>query len=139
MANSRSFRSSSRRNRAAVRGVTRFELLLATSAVAVIGAVAAFWQLGEGALNPAGEAQKRGKVVLDAATDWKRANARTGCPSITQLQRDEVLSRSARAEDPWGNRFRILCTNDGIQVRSAGGDGRFETPDDITLAATPNS
>lgn len=105
----------------------------------MFGAVAAFWQLGEGSLNPTGEAHKRGKVVLDAASDWKRGHAQTGCPSITQLQRDEVLSRSARAEDPWGNRFRILCTSDEIQVRSAGGDGRFETADDITWATTPNS
>jgi hypothetical protein len=122
-----------------VRGVTRFELMLALGGLGVLGALLSFWQLGDGGLTANHEAEKRGKVVLSAAADWKREHARTGCPSITQLRRDDVLDVSARAEDPWGKRFRILCTSGEIQVRSAGGDGLFETSDDITLAAAPNT
>jgi hypothetical protein len=125
--------------RTAIRGITRFELLLGVSVVAVVSGLVGLWTVGEQGLNPQAEAEKRGKAVLTAASDWKRAHAQTGCPSITQLQRDEALDKAARAEDPWGKRYRILCTSDEIQVRSAGGDGRFETPDDITLATQPNT
>lgn len=127
------------RARRNARGLTRFELLLGVSALGVTGAFVGAWQLAGATTNSHVEAEKRGKAVLSAASDWKRTHAQTGCPSITQLQRDDVLDRKARAEDPWGQRYRILCTSDEIQVRSAGGDGLFETADDITLAATPNS
>ncbi len=77
--------------------------------------------------------------MLSAATDWKREHLERGCPSITQLQQSSLLEATARAEDPWGQRYRIRCESGEVQVRSAGKDGKFETADDITLAAEPNT
>jgi hypothetical protein len=84
-------------------------------------------------------ARARGQQVLSAATDWKREHLEHGCPSITQLQQSDLLQATARAEDPWGQRYRIRCASGEVQVRSAGKDGKFETADDITLAAEPNT
>ncbi len=93
---------SSFRARAAARGVTRFELLLGLGAAAVAALVGVFVHVAEHGANPTQEAEKRGKIVLSAASDWKREHTQTGCPSITQLQRDEALDPTARAEDPLG-------------------------------------
>lgn len=128
-----------RRSRGASRGLTRFEVLLAA---AVLGAgalaVGAFHWSGAQARGESA-ARERGQVVLAAATDWKRDHLDHGCPSITLLQREALLEETARAEDPWGQRYRIRCVDSEVQVRSAGQDGRFETADDITLAAEPNT
>lgn len=119
--------------------MTRFELLLAAAVggLGVVGFGGYRWYQA----SAAGEdvARERAQLVLAAASDWKREHVQKGCPSITQLQRASLLEETARAEDPWGQRYRIRCSEKEVQVLSAGKDGRFETSDDITLGVEPNS
>ena len=125
--------------RATSRGVTRFELMLVVGALSLLGLGGAWLNLGHAAHNPEATARERGQALLNAATDWKREHSGPGCPSITQLKRESRLNSAARTEDPWGERFRLRCTDQEVQVWSAGGDRQFLTPDDITLAAQPTS
>jgi hypothetical protein len=121
------------------RGVTRLELLLfgAASAICLIGFTGWKWYTAQSGVVEL--ARERGQVVLTAASDWKRDHLERGCPSITQLQRASLLESTARAEDPWGQRFQIRCLEGEVRVLSAGEDGRFETSDDIALATEPNT
>ncbi len=121
------------------RGVTRLELLLfgAVAAIGLIGFTGWKWYAAQSGVVEL--ARERGHVVLTAASDWKRDHLERGCPSITQLQRASLLESTARAEDPWGQRFQIRCLEGQVRVLSAGKDGRFETSDDIALAAEPNT
>lgn len=77
-------------------------------------------------------------ALLNAAKEWKR-NSGAGCPSVSKLIADDLWSRDSRAEDPWGNRYRISCRADTLRVRSAGQDRRFKTADDINVAADWNT
>jgi general secretion pathway protein G len=128
-----------RRTAAGARGVTRFELMLAAAVLGAGLTTFGAWKVYGSQAGGDDVARQRGQQVLTAATDWKREHVERGCPSITQLQQSELLEATARAEDPWGQRYRIRCASGEVQVRSAGKDGKFETADDITLAAEPNT
>lgn len=128
-----------RRPETAQRGMTRFELLLATSIVGIGLVGFGGWKVYSAEAGGDDVARARGQQVLAAATDWKREHLEHGCPSITQLRSASLLEASARAEDPWGQRYRIRCSQSEVSVLSAGRDGRFETGDDITLVAEPNT
>lgn len=79
-------------------------------------------------------ARSTGGRLLTAASDWKRSVTLPGCPTISQLQVDRQLARDAQTQDPWGQRFRILCKEGSVEVLSAGADRQFQTGDDIRLA-----
>jgi hypothetical protein len=85
------------------------------------------------------QAVSHARELLAAATDWKAAHGELGCPTVTRLKQDRQLENDALSADPWGGRFRIICSGNGIQVRSAGADGEFQTGDDISLDVAPNS
>ncbi|HEV7557992.1 MAG TPA: hypothetical protein VGO00_21140 [Kofleriaceae bacterium] len=59
-------------------------------------------------------------LAAHAADVWTRDRS---CPRIDAS--DEV-------RDPWGTRYGISCSETGVTITSAGADGRFGTPDDIT-------
>jgi hypothetical protein len=73
-----------------------------------------------------------GRQVLSAAEAWKSENA-DGCPTITQLMEDGALDKDVRTDDPWGNRYRIVCDGAHASVHSAGPDRRAGTPDDVSI------
>ncbi len=125
--------------RASRRGVTRFELLLTVGATALVVSLGAWLNLGHATVDHESDARTRGKALLNAAEQWKREQSGPGCPSITQLKQESRLDATARAEDPWGERFRIRCTERELEVWSAGRDRRFDTSDDITLGSKPTS
>lgn len=113
--------------------------MLSGSVLAIAAITFGAWKVYASEAGGEAVARERGQLVLAAATDWKREHAESGCPSITQLRQSSRLDAKARAEDPWGHRYLIRCASGEVEVRSAGRDGKFETADDITLAAEPNT
>lgn len=54
------------------------------------------------------------------------------CPSIAQLRDAGLLPTGSPVRDAWGRELLLHCSGASTpQVRSAGPDARFETPDDI--------
>lgn len=107
--------------------MSRFE------AAALLGAALAltggYWLFSSDAStkDDAGQAAKTASKIRDAARDWRSEHS--GCPSLTQLQRDKVLGDEV--EDPWGARFRVSCESDDVTVFSPGRDGKVGTADDV--------
>jgi hypothetical protein len=62
------------------------------------------------------------KLAAHAADVWTLSRS---CPRLDTLAAADV-------HDPWGARYRISCSETGVAITSAGADGRFGTPDDIT-------
>lgn len=79
------------------------------------------------------------KRLVTAASEWKREHGEIGCPTLSQLIHDRAWAPSERADDPWGGRFLIQCSEHEVRVQSAGSDGKFETADDIAVGAPWNS
>jgi general secretion pathway protein G len=112
------------------RGVTVVELGAAVAALALVGGIAAAVISPRRAANETTAAIQTAERIRKAVVDWRSENG-TGCPTLSQLEYDKVLSSDARTDDPWGQRFRVLCSGDTVTVRSAGRDGKAGTRDDI--------
>jgi hypothetical protein len=71
------------------------------------------------------------RFAFEAFPQWAAVHHMNSCPSSLDELR-ELASTSPI--DAWGNPLEMRCGPliRGIYVRSAGEDGQFETPDDIT-------
>jgi len=120
------------RSRSRSRGVTPFAL-----AVAVLGlgasASGVYWLASSDAAKDARSTSRADAALIQAAAVNFHAQHAEGCPTLSSLQEDQSLSRNARVDDAWGNRFRVLCDESGPAVVSAGSDGKSNTADDLRV------
>jgi len=121
-----------RHSRQRARGVTLFEVaLLSACAAAVALAVLLF-------VRPHVEAEHTDTALRDAArirnavVDWRQENG-AGCPTLTQLAHESAELRTLNTDDPWGERFRVRCTETDVTVVSPGQDRVPNTSDDIRV------
>jgi len=86
-------------------------------------------------------------AVARAATDarvlhpivelWRINHATQPCPTLEDLVRDKEVNPRSSFDDPWGQRYAILCDDEETRVVSAGPDGRFGTEDDVVVPEPP--
>ena len=119
----RSFSNTGKVSRAKLSGAGALVALSAITAVVVARA---------GTVYPKAEAAETGRRVLGAVEAWQSENP-SGCPSLSVLVESGYLGEEVRVDDPWGTRFRIMCSGTSTSVRSAGPDGRFGTADDVSI------
>jgi len=121
------------RSRSRSRGVTP---IAAALAVLAFGASAScvWWLGGLGAARDGKESSRADAAQIQTAAKAFRAQHADGCPTFSSLQQEQLLNRNARGDDAWGGRFRISCADGEIAVRSAGPDGKLNSPDDINAA-----
>jgi len=118
------------RRRSRSRGVTP---IAAAVLVLVFGAGASglWWVRSAGADHEGAESSRADATRIQAAAKGFRALHSDGCPTLSSLKEELLLSRNAREDDAWGNRFRVRCGDDELVVSSAGHDGKPNTADDI--------
>ena len=109
------------------RKLSRFEAIALLGAALSLGGGYWLFSSDAAAKEDAGQAVKTAGKIRDAARDWRSEH--TGCPTLTQLQRDKVLDDEV--EDPWGSRFRVSCDANDVTVFSPGRDGKLGTDDDV--------
>jgi hypothetical protein len=91
------------------------------------------WWLGSlGAARDGKASSQADATQIQTAAKAFRAQHAEGCPTLSSLQQEELLSRNARSDDAWGNRFRISCAGGELSVSSAGPDGKLHNTDDIS-------
>jgi general secretion pathway protein G len=121
------------RRRRQLRGVTLFEVLIVVAILAMVaGGVAAF------ALPKFREAQKTqaetgARVVRTAVQQWQAANNETTCPTISQLVQEKHLDSGQSTNDPWGQPYSLVCSDDDVTVVSSGPDKKKGSKDDIAV------
>jgi len=115
------------------RGVTP---IAAALAVLVLGASASglWWAQSAGTAHEADDTSRANAAQIQTAAKSFRAQHSDGCPTLSSLKEELLLSRNVREDDAWGNRFRVRCDADQLVVSSAGPDGKMNTPDDIRVA-----
>lgn len=119
------------RRRTHSRGVTPIAAALAV--VGVGAGVSCFWFLGGPSSSDADASSRSDAAVIQAAATSYRAQHSEGCPTLSLLQEEQFLSRNARGDDAWGNRFRVRCESGELAVVSPGPDGRSNTADDLRV------
>lgn len=126
-------RSHAPRSRSRSRGVTPFAAALAVLGVGA-SASGLWWVASVGAGRDAQSSSRSDAAAIQAAAKSFRAQHADGCPTLSSLQEEQFLSRNARPDDAWGNRFRISCEDGDPAVSSAGPDAKAGTADDIRVA-----
>jgi general secretion pathway protein G len=133
LADSEPVPSQSQAQRAVRSGVTRVEVgAFAAITVVVIAAAAVFLMPRDA--DAADQAERDAKRLQRVAADYRRETG-NGCPTLTELERARVLPEDVRTDDPWGERFRVVCSGEQISVTSPGRDGKPNTLDDIRVSA----
>lgn len=120
-------------NRSKQRGVTRFELTVVTVAAGLVALTALLVVRPRLAAAETDEAEKYASRIQTAAQEWRLDNGSSGCPTLSQLVHEKRLSQSARMDDPWGERYRLRCTDEEVTVVSPGEDRQPNTKDDIRV------
>lgn len=121
------------RQRRHTRGVTLFEVLIVVAILAMVaGGVAAF------ALPKFREAQKTqaetgARVMRTAVQQWQAANNETTCPTVSQLVQEKHLDPGQSTNDPWGQPYSFVCSDDEVTVISSGPDKKKGSKDDIAV------
>jgi general secretion pathway protein G len=124
------------RRRARVAGVTLVEVMIVVAIMAMVaGGVMVF------ALPRFREAQvstaKSGALAMRRAVqDWQRMNNESTCPTVSQLIQGKHLDSASNTDDPWGQPYALVCTDDDVFVISAGPDKKKDTKDDVSVPAT---
>lgn len=116
------------------RGMTILEIMIVTIIIAMIaaGVAVAVWpQYLKAQINAA----KSDVAAVRAAVQLFVAENPGKCPEAKQLQEENYLDKSKRAEDPWGSEFVIKCSDGDVQVYSMGPDSQDNTEDDIGRSA----
>ncbi|HEY6561276.1 MAG TPA: type II secretion system protein GspG [Polyangiaceae bacterium] len=120
-------------NRSKQRGVTRFELTVVTVAAGLVALTGLLVVRPRLAAAETDEAEKYASRIQTAAQEWRRDNGSSECPTLSQLVHEKRLSQSARMDDPWGERYRLRCTDEEVTVVSPGEDRQPNTKDDIRV------
>ncbi|HEY3252570.1 MAG TPA: hypothetical protein VGJ91_01435 [Polyangiaceae bacterium] len=95
------------------------------------GASCLWWLGGLGAAHDGRTSSSADAAQIQTAAKAFRAQHADGCPTLSSLEQDELLSRNVRGDDAWGNRFRISCADGELTVSSAGPDHKPNTADDV--------
>jgi len=121
------------RSRSRSRGVTP---IAAALAVLGLGASAScvWWLQSIGATHDGQTSSLADAAKIQTAAKAFRAQHTDGCPTLSSLKEEQLLNRSARGDDAWGNRFHISCEDGELTVSSAGPDGKANNADDIRAA-----
>jgi len=118
------------RHRSRSRGVTPIAAALLVL-VCGVGASGLWWAQSAGAAHQADDASRADATQIQMAALAFRAQHSDGCPTLSSLKEELLLSRNVREDDAWGNRFRVRCDDNELVVRSAGPDSKPNTADDI--------
>jgi len=114
------------------RGVTVVEAAAIGTLLGGVALAAALFLVPRMHADESSAALRDAQRIQRAASDWCKVHG-GGCPTLTQLQRDRELERESRTDDPWGERYRVICGDDDITVSSPGRDGKLNTDDDIRV------
>lgn len=114
------------------RGITLIEVSAVTAVLGLTLSGAALFAHTESGSDSKARARQDAETIAAAARDWQR-DGDAGCPTISLLERQQRLANDARVDDPWGNRFRVVCDGNALSVSSPGPDGAPGTHDDVVI------
>ena len=73
------------------------------------------------------------RQIRGAVKAWWIDHDRGECPGVAQLVESGTLDRDSPRLDPWGEAWRVECSEDEVSVVSLGRDRLLGTADDIRV------
>jgi general secretion pathway protein G len=115
------------------RGVTLFEVLIVVTIIALISAGIGLHALKMKTIADEEQALTDGRTVLTGVEAYWALHGGSRCPSVDEMMREKLFRRDGRGRDPWGQSWRIECTEGEAVVNSNGPDRKPGTEDDIRI------
>ena len=119
--------------RAAVRGVTLFEVLIVVAILALVSGGVAMVALPQYKKAQIKTARDGCRTIRAAVNTWMIDSENDACPTVTQLVEERILDKATNTTDPWKQPFVIKCTDDDVIVSSSGPDKKMGSDDDIQV------
>jgi general secretion pathway protein G len=118
------------------RGVTLFEVLIVVAILALVAG-----SVGVAALSYFDRARMRmtetnAKQIRAAVKLWWTDHEAGECPTVDQLISSGTLERGSPRADPWGEVWKLECSERDVVIVSTGRDRTAGTPDDIRVPPT---
>ena len=129
--NSRRLEAVERRRRQA--GMTLVEVLIVVAIMAMIAGGVSLVALPQFKKAQISTATTSAQALRRAVQNWQRVNNEISCPSLNQLVEDKEVDAASNTDDPWGQPWRFVCSDDEIFVQSNGPDKTEGTKDDISV------
>src|SRR5262245_20697447 len=126
-------RAIGRRRRTAQAGVTLVEVMIVIAIMALLASGVTVALLPRFREAQVSTAKTNAQVLRRAVQDWQRVNNELTCPTMTQLYEGKHLDSTSNADDPWGQPWGLLCTDDEVFISSNGPDKKQGTEDDISV------
>jgi general secretion pathway protein G len=122
-----------RRARASEAGVTLVEVLIVVAIMAMLAGGVALFALPKFKEAQVSTAKTSAQVIRRAVQDWQRVNNEITCPTMSQLVEGKHIDSASNMDDPWGQAYILLCTDDEVFVMSNGPDKKKDTKDDVSV------
>jgi general secretion pathway protein G len=119
--------------RQARRGVTLIEVLIVVAILSLIAAGVSVAVLPKFRQAQIDTAKTNAREIRNAVNRWRATRGGTDCPTVSQLISDKEIDSASKVDDPWGAAFKIVCTDDDVQISSPGPDKKDGTQDDIMI------
>lgn len=71
------------------------------------------------------------QAIRAAVTMYRIERPSAACPTPDRLVDEGYLEERVVTADPWGRPYLVRCTEEDVEVRSAGPDGEHGTDDDV--------
>lgn len=115
------------------RGVTLFEVLIVVAILALVAG-----GVGAAAITYLDRAKQRmaesnARAIRASVKTWWIEHAPDECPAVDALITSGALDRDSPRSDPWGEAWRVECSDREATVTSAGRDRKLGTADDIRI------
>jgi general secretion pathway protein G len=115
------------------RGVTLVEVLIVVAIMALLASGVTFAILPKYKEAQVSTAKTSAQILRRAIQDWQRVNNEVTCPTVSQLVEGKHIDSGADLDDPWGQPWTLVCTDDDVFVQSNGPDKKQGTADDISV------
>jgi general secretion pathway protein G len=114
-------------------GVTLVEVLIVVAIMALLASGVTFAILPKYKEAQVSTARTSAQIMRRAIQDWQRVNNEVTCPTVSQLVEGKHIDSGADLDDPWGQPWVLICTDDDVFVQSNGPDKKQGTTDDISV------
>lgn len=114
-------------------GVTLVEVMIVVGIMALLASGVAVALLPKYREAQVETAKTSARALRRAVQDWQRVNNEVTCPTVPQLIEGKHLDSATSTDDPWGQPWGLVCTDDEIFVQSMGPDKKQSTADDISM------
>jgi general secretion pathway protein G len=123
------------RARRGVAGVTLVEVMIVVAIMAMVAGGVMVFALPRFREAQVSTAKQSALAMRRAVQDWQRLNNESTCPTVSQLIQGKHLDSASNTDDPWGQPYTLVCTDDDVFVISPGPDKKKDTKDDVSVPA----